>query len=515
MKPLYPTLCTAALLMLAACTNDLAEDLQHEVPGTGDLPQGTFIVDYTADTDGAQTRADDDTKRPIQSLDYLLYEKTANADAFTLKKHKTLTFDPKTQEWPLTRENLSWEHREALKDTLNTACQYKMVFVANAAASIWNEEVLENVIVGSSTFEDGRLVLPPRVFTENDMYYMWSNHDAPLDGEEYGEGNPAKVAILLERMINKVEVRLDDEWIKTEEELNNVLKEKIDNYYTELTTDEEPRGRLFNKIDEQLSLLAQSLSVGSLWGIYGDACDEVKTFIDGEDFTKEIVNYQLSITFTNKFKAQLFNIYKTQCYWADASIVKIEYENNLFTKEIDFTKTTIASSEAYELSYELKNNAFTYYTFGNNESGENNTLNQVANFIFMDASNQVLTIPGTDLPINDKTGGNNYFKITCNPIGIINDTEDITYTELESINIEEKYGTENWKDLDFGVGNEAGFESHLNNNSGYKNAINNEYVYKDSKITEIYLKFNYPNVTVSPKWERINPSTTDITNDNL
>ena len=36
------------LLLLAACTNDPTEDIVDVAPGT--LPEGTFVIDYTAST---------------------------------------------------------------------------------------------------------------------------------------------------------------------------------------------------------------------------------------------------------------------------------------------------------------------------------------------------------------------------------------------------------------------------------------------------------------------------------
>ena len=137
------------LLLLAACTNDPSEDILSNVPGNGNLPQGTFVIDYTASTGDAQTRLAANER--IQSLDYLLYEKTAGGSDFLLKKKRSIPDIGLGTQWPLTRENMTWEQREALKDTLNQSSEYKMVFVANAAPEIWNDSpVLENVNKGDN-----------------------------------------------------------------------------------------------------------------------------------------------------------------------------------------------------------------------------------------------------------------------------------------------------------------------------------------------------------------------------
>ena len=218
-------------MLLAACTNDPTEDIVDVAPGT--LPEGTFVIDYTASTGDASTRAT--AAERIRSLDYLLYESTDKGTTFTLKHRRSIPDIGETTVWPLNRETMTWEQRQALKDTLNTAFQYKMVFVANADAKLWDsQEVLQNVATGDK-FEDGRLVLPPRVFTENDMYYMWSNHDAPLRGSEYNKDNPAQMDILLQRMINKVEVKLDDEVVNgINAATGNSYAEKVDAYVTDI-----------------------------------------------------------------------------------------------------------------------------------------------------------------------------------------------------------------------------------------------------------------------------------------
>ena len=504
MKPLYPTLCTAALLMLAACTNDLAEDLQHEVPGTGTLPEGTFIVDYTADTDGAQTRADDDTKRPIQSLDYLLYEKTANAEAFTLKKHKTLTFDPDTQEWPLTRENLSWEHREALKDTLNTACQYKMVFVANAAASIWNEEVLENVTVGSSNFEDGRLVLPPRVFTENNMYYMWSNHDAPLDGESYGEGNPAKVAILLERMINKVEVRLDEEAISDENgSIVNFIKSIAKGYYTEMT---QPDGIVYDDIYQTINDLPDQLKVStSAFWQYSYPLSDLKDYLTNNISTivkDKIIPYiRENDSFYSTFTTPIISNFQQQCNWESSSYIKITYTNSHFPNQINFERKTIATTGQDTHKYVINDNTFTYFIFGNNEAeGGETIVNEVSSFLFFNNEEQttpIIEIKGTDYPIADyEPGGNQHIIYECNPIGKRNSesrTEmTITINLVDALELEKLCNDGDWLKIPAGTkGTFDGFLAEIKSSCGID-------------LSQVTFDIEVYDIKVSPSWEKAN-----------
>ena len=74
MKTTRYTLLAAALLLAASCANDPVEDIINpSAPGTA-LPGGTFVIDYTAGMEGADTRNGLDANKRIQSLDYLIYQ---------------------------------------------------------------------------------------------------------------------------------------------------------------------------------------------------------------------------------------------------------------------------------------------------------------------------------------------------------------------------------------------------------------------------------------------------------
>lgn len=511
MKTTLYTLCTAALL-LASCANDPAEGIPAGIPDTngGNLPQGTFVIDYTASTGDASTRAT--AAERIQSLDYLLYEKAAGSDDFLLKHRRTIPDIGGNTVWPLTRETMTWAQREALKDTLNTNCKYKMVFVANAGkksdgTDIWDKDVLEDVTVGDN-FNAGRLVLPPRLFTDNDMYYMWSNHNAPLDGSRYNKDNPASMEITLERMINKVEVRLDEEIPADETELDKQLTEKVTAYYNELLSPTNAEG-LYSELQTGLTNLADGISPGANYDYdvsYRGGKTKVATCIKSEDFIAGIIEGELA-TFLQSFKDQLFQLYKTQCYWQAASTVQIEYNENAYAQSIDFSRKTYHSNEADPLSYKLQNNTFIYYAFGNNSPNDN--LNKVKNYQFMEeegSNSPLFMIPAESLSSNQEQGGNHYLQFSCNPIGTINDTATKTYTF--SINIVTKYETINnctWNDEHFGFDGDLDWrsvtdmEKRFDNNSTYKTA--NEY-WEASTLRDIKLKLDYPDVTVSPTWEQ-------------
>lgn len=529
-KTLYTPLLTAALLLAASCANDPVEEvLNPSAPGTH-LPGDTFIIDYAASTGEADTRTD--ANQRIQSLDYLVYQSTDGGTTYTLLKRRAIPDINTDTQWPLTRKTMTWAQREALKDTLNTSCMYKMVFVANAADWIWEKEnatpPTNDALVNSSTivlqnanlpadgteapkFEDGRLILPPRVFTEKDMYYM---ETVEVDGKSYAGEKTAYKNVLLKRMINKVKIELDKS-IPTEN-VEDFISENVTTYYNSVLNPEEETGKIYKSLSDNLSSLSNGLSVG-IDVIYANARDGIKAFIITTDFINGIISTDDELgNYLTTFKENLTNLYN-KCNWGLATRVGIEYEENGYAQAINFKKETIPSTICLDpLVYDLtkpnekESYSFTYYTFGNNTTGESNKLNQVKKYLFYGIENDValIEISGEDLPINDLEGGNHYFFFYCNPLGIFDDTTT-DYWKVD-FNIIEKFGS-NWNNdhFDFtGIGiNVETLKKRLDNNSGYKNADEeNPYIYENSTLDNIHLKVDYPIVNILPKWTKYGES---------
>lgn len=120
--------------MAAACTvsdltpeTSVSEEVSEEA---GQAAEGMRVVDYSV-SEGAQTKAlgeNLDASDRISSLIYLLYNSSGS-----LEKERVIPdIECGKTQWPLTRENMTWAQREALKDTLNAGLSYTAVFVANA-----------------------------------------------------------------------------------------------------------------------------------------------------------------------------------------------------------------------------------------------------------------------------------------------------------------------------------------------------------------------------------------------
>lgn len=478
MKPLYPTLCTAALLMLAACTNDLAEDLQHEVPGTDNLPQGTFIVDYLPSTDLPATRGVADGER-ILSLDYLLYERLATEDEYTLKKQVSISDINADTPWPLKRENMTWKQRQELKDTLLTSSTYKVVFVANAANGIWRDESitdeenqfhpLSNVTENANTFDEARLLLPPNGdFQHTDgkesyytFYYMWQGDINPKDattGFTHDKDNPMTMDVVLKRMVNKVEIRLEDitegftnedgNVAKTEEELLQYVEGQINQFYDANYPSTESDNT------SEWGILAQA--------VYTDLNDRVKNISDAgiaanaqakskekfKDIIQNLGNMRkavANISGTNTLNAkdwflkQTKQNYYTRCDWSKINTIDIIYEQANFSQAIGFDKKYESENESGTLTaIKVADNNYIFYAFGSDESNAN--LAKIQKMQFKDDANNMLfesecgIIPGG----NSSTGGNRHLIMNYQPIKSVSvgkETGDFTIENYDLYNV--------------------------------------------------------------------------------
>lgn len=197
------------------------------------LSEGSFVVDYSGEV---TTRAikDNATKgERINSLTYLLYQwsidENGKGEGVLLKSREIPGLNGSSEKWPLTRENMSWEQREALKDTLSVGGEYRAVFIANIASGLWNgERYLRN----STSYSTAYLQLPAEPFADNNMFYLST---AEIDGTTATREDPVNCPIVLKRVVTRT-----DWWFERlpefEEDENGVWKnnEKVKSYSTNM-----------------------------------------------------------------------------------------------------------------------------------------------------------------------------------------------------------------------------------------------------------------------------------------
>lgn len=217
----------AASLLLAVCACG-KENLNTTADGDNGgaataLPEGTFVVDYSV-SDGETSRTFEgglDANQRISSLLYLLYDSEGQ-----LVKEREIPGIGTDTKWPLTRENMSWEQREALKDTLNVEMTYTAVFLANTDAELFKdtsdeaEQVLfyKTVTEGAdgtsettyANLQDVYLKLPSVPFNDKNMFYI-SKHTLSAKNAvgttvEYDRDTPYNCPVTLKRLVSRMDM---------------------------------------------------------------------------------------------------------------------------------------------------------------------------------------------------------------------------------------------------------------------------------------------------------------------
>lgn len=505
-----------ALPFMVSCQKDAEQDFTAGTAENGTVAEGSFIVDYTA---GAESRAEASVR--IQSLDYLVYENSGANGAYVLKKHRSIPDINTETVWPLTRNTMTWAQREALKDTLNTSCDYKVVFVANADDKIWDEEVLKNVGT-ENTFEEARLFLPStKTFDDTNMYYMWTGE---LSGASYSKNNPASMQILLERMINRVEVKLDETVAAgiAEKGVDTYVEEQLGAYFDANYVKEDSTGTLDKIVFEYIDDLNSKLSVKGFtdWENSYVSTKKFKNEILGSSdnkkkVVKEIIKCRVddsSSKYESCVKHQFISEEKTYfttcCDWSAISHAEIHYSSTAYPQAIGFDKLTKAESgtEGIILAQKTEGNSLLFYAFGNNESGEDKVINRIASVSFIgNDDNELFNAPVNTVPVNSLTGGNRSLVLSYNPISSISvmtvntdNPESYFSFERANFNLQSVIGW-NWEtdfkyDLIIGGWHQDDMKSWVN--EGIKNFTGNQ----EENYNDMTLQLNIPKVEIVNPW---------------
>ncbi len=260
--------------ILSACSEELeGVDAGTDVPV---LDTDCFVVDYTVEGNEGLSRGENTS--PITSLTYLLYQ-----DGELVKERQIPDISSETV-WPLTRENMTWEQREALKDTLQAWGNYQVVFVANAVypASGENEDAGISYITGKDSYQTLALQMPAQPFSADNMFYLFSSEIKKEDDTD--RDHPLNCPVTLKRVVSCVELQR----IQIPEQ-DAYLKERTGKLYDLLIGDQ---GAIATSVQEQLNALADA--------IQAKAGESSESYPDLEDFLKNIRG--LSITEDETFK---------------------------------------------------------------------------------------------------------------------------------------------------------------------------------------------------------------------
>lgn len=397
----------AASLLLAVCACG-KEDL-NTTTDTGNggtvaaLPEGTFVVDYSV-SDGEISRADQDRlNTSISSLLYLLYDSEGQ-----LVKEREIPGIGTDTKWPLTRENMSWEQREALKDTLNVGSTYTAVFLANVKKDLFGDTQTEELLQNKENLTEAVLYLPQTPFTDSNMYYLWKEeleYTQPEGASDDSRDNPLSKKIILRRLVSRIDmerVEIKDDAVKNGmgenfdqllvDGLNSALEKKVNSMKQDGNT------TLNNNCDKLLTLL--KAKVGTKDGENTIAGNNYAAYINEliDNFNNKVENYGSLVSPWTTFTTSEFSL----------ESMHNRMSINDLTSSYD-SSITLPTSYLYPVTDGIA----TWIGFASGNLNE----------IVLSGDGASLTLTFESQPIT--LGKNEKVSYTCNPIGNI--SYDVDY----------------------------------------------------------------------------------------
>ena len=248
------------------------------------LAKGTFVVNYAV-SDGEDSRAVIGDKlaanKRIRSLLYLLYD----SENMLVKERVIPNINEETT-WPLLRATMTWEQREALKDTLDANSSYTAVFIANADKALFGDTQTGEVLAGKENLSTLVLKLPQTPFADNNMYYFWSgaiSYEKPGDAiSEDSRDNPVSENIVLRRLVSRIDM-------ERKEITDEVIKNGFGDRFDEL---------LGEGIKQQLGELIDKLEGDNPDATFLENCETLKTLLINKIGSKDETSTLLGGTYT-------------------------------------------------------------------------------------------------------------------------------------------------------------------------------------------------------------------------
>lgn len=461
----------AGLLLLVVCACS-KEDLNTTSDGEKGgavvaLPEGTFVVDYSV-SDGETSRAGKEGRpnTSISSLLYLLYDSEGQ-----LVKEREIPGIGTDTKWPLTRENMSWEQREALKDTLNVEMTYTAVFLANTDAELFKDAsgkaeqvffyktVTEGADETSETtyanLQDVYLKLPSVPFNDKNMFYI-SKHTLSAknaDGTVVNDREtPYNCPVTLKRLVS----RMDMNGIIITKEL---VKQGIGDNFKDI---------FVNGINAKYAELIESLkSQQQTNGTWIQNCNVLKGKL------KLDIERDIPETFKENYVS-----YKEQLYTAcKESVVGENNDWSMFTRmtfnlnnmhnRMSIKELTSSCDNSITLptyTYQVTDGKATWIGFAYTESANKMLFTGITLKDEAETTTLELKFEESKEISLQKNGLVTY---TCNPFNVKPSGIDYTGTFDVTINMEKVYG-----DLDILLSNGFTFDNATNKINDFKTAIN-------------------------------------------
>lgn len=458
----------AGLMALAACTNDTLQELAPATPGddtaaADGVPEGSFIVDYTVDG-GPSTRAGGELQ--VQTLDYYVYYSKTD----TLVKKRRIEIG-ENQEFPLTRETMTWEQRQALQDTLDCGEEYHILFLANVDPALFAYDGYSNeegdtphpaIVINDEQYSTARLLLPNVPFHEDNMYCLW-------EGElSCATDAPDKVVkredVLLQRVVTRTDIKRTDSPTTLYDAIANGF---YTTYEDAVATIVKARIKDFcDGIKTCINGVGHADYLGYELEHYKNEVNALIQLLQDENVQNSIIAHskeQLINQYTNVIapSGATDNIYatRTQAWYKEGRTAYAVYEQGSRVNAIGFDRQAYYYDGRENEALCPIDNEGSLCLIGFADTKRQ--LNNIASLRFNEGATEAFTITGESF--NTQQGINLQYTVTCDPAYSANFVG--TETENKSINL---------KDIIISIEKEKG-QNILTGNDGFVNAINDDF----------------------------------------
>lgn len=365
----------AGLLLMAAsaCVDEQYTNVPVDGATDSALAEGTFVVDYAV-SDGEDSRAvigeGLEANERIGSLLYLLYDSENK-----LVKERVIPGINNRTTWPLQRTTMTWEQREALKDTLDANSSYTAVFIANADKALFGDTQTDEVLAGKENLSTLVLKLPQTPFADNNMYYFWSgaiSYEKPDDAiSEDSRDNPVSENIVLRRLVSRIDMERME--ITDEVITDKVIQEGFGGRFDQLLDEKE--------IKRQLGELINRLK-GDAGEGFRQNCEALEKLLIDKIGSKYNTNTLLGGTHTGFIK-KLLEVCKTEdtdelnaqtALWSNFKTAELKFEDMHNTLSLEsLTSSYVAPADGEPVLptsyvYDLNEGKATWIGFADGQS---------------------------------------------------------------------------------------------------------------------------------------------------
>lgn len=432
-----------ALVALASCAKDETFLENSAEISSEESTQGTFIVNYAMNDETSAAARSAHSNQTIRSLHYLVYNEK---DKRLIKIRRIRGIDENTV-WPITdRDNMTWELRQDLQDTLFCNINYHILFIANAAPELFEkiskkdesgQEVMvdQKILADENLYDQVKLFLPKEPFRADNMFYMW---DGEIRTQTSAPPMVKRENVLLRRVVAQTEF-MRQPGAETDAHLYDAIDRGFYSSYAGSIQDqclEQFTTVYVNDLNQKI-IDANS----SKWPYTGNTTDKLgpngegaaarlRDFLnqkESQDLIYEAAKQKVINSYLNEIK--LISDYQKQSgIWTStngsARSVKLIYEaQNEKANCLFLHNRQISRKSQYETSEIVENHIYPideqghFFVTGFTTNDASTTLNTINSLSFYDSAQGAEEVAFVkNVPFTIRQGLNTWKKIICDPV---------------------------------------------------------------------------------------------------